>query len=401
MKPSGYVDKILVGDSVKVMRTLPAESMSTCITSPPYWNLRDYGIKGQLGLEESPEKFVEVMVGVFREVRRILRPDGTLWLNLGDSYAGSGKGRNADGTHSEGGKQGTSRGTIEGKLGKTPARPRALRGRRKTAPGKTASAGIPAKNLVGIPWRVALALQGDGWILRSDVIWAKPCPMPESVYDRPTRSHEYIFLLTKGNKPIFWTHPERATVWTCPDPEYEWTRKGSLAKTRTQPSEKWWGKWTRRNLWAGHDYFYDSDAIRDPLAEKTFTTYGVRAKARQEDPTGLIKSNRWANTAGDRAPRLLEDGTRAGANKKTVWTVASPGYSGAHFATFPPDLIRPCVRAGCRPDGVVFDPFMGAGTTALVAAQENRHFCGVELGKKYAEDACRRIQNEVDQKKFC
>ena len=245
--------------------------VQTCVTSPPYFGLRDYGHEGQIGLEQTPEQYIVAMVEVFRCVRDVLADDGTLWLNIGDSYAGSGKGRNADGSHQEGGKQGTNKGTIVGSLIKTEA------------------PNCKPKDLIGIPWMLAFALRADGWYLRQDIIWHKPNPMPESVRDRCTKAHEYIFLLSKSER-----------------------------------------------------YFFDNEAMR-------------------EDATG-------------------SDGKR---NRRSVWTVATRPYKGAHFATFPTALIEPCILAGSRLGDIVLDPFMGSGTTAYVAKMHDRKYLGCELNPEY------------------
>ena len=257
--------RIIEGDCIEGMRRLEGQSVNCVVTSPPYFGLRDYGHDGQIGLEASPDAFVAKLVEVFREVRRVLRDDGTVWLNLGDSYAGSGKERNADGSHQEGGKQGTSRGTIEGKLVKTHA------------------PDCKPKDLIGIPWRVAFALQADGWYLRQDIIWHKPNPMPESVRDRCTKAHEYVFLLSKGPR-----------------------------------------------------YYFDSEAMKEPAAK------GAAGSSFNTGKTAVHQLSRSSDA------ERIEDGTR---NRRSVWTVATKPYKGAHFATFPPDLIRPCILAGCPPKG--------------------------------------------------
>lgn len=297
---------------------MPDQSANCCVTSPPYWGLRDYGVEGQLGLEKPPEEYVSKLVEIFREVRRVLCDDGTLWLNLGDSYAGSGKGRNADGSHYEGGKQGTSRGTIDGKLCKieTPD-------------------GLKQKDLVGIPWMVAFALRADGWYLRQDIIWHKPNPMPESVRDRCTKAHEYIFMLSKSAR-----------------------------------------------------YYYDKEAIKEPSVMRPQN----RNTARSEHPKG---------DEGRGLHVRPEGGTSyESRNKRSVWTVSTKPFSGAHFATFPPDLIEPCILAGCPESGTVLDPFAGSGTTGEVALKHFRRFVGVELNPTYANEiAIPRIAREASMPK--
>jgi DNA modification methylase len=335
----------LTGDCRDVLPTLPEHSVNCVITSPPYFGLRDYGVDGQIGQEPSPAEFVEALVGVFREVRRVLRDDGTVWLNLGDSYAASGMGGNpAESAHR---KQATNHGSL--------------------ISGRKAPEGMKPKDMIGIPWRVAFALQADGWYLRSDIIWSKPNPMPESVTDRPTKSHEYIFLISKSQR-----------------------------------------------------YFYDSEAIKEPMAESS----GPRLQAALEGDERHIEG-KHKNAEGSRGKpmdtmRRLADKHAAALkqdalgkntytgfneryshspvllrNKRTVWTVPTSPYSGAHFATFPPDLIRPCVLAGCPIDGTVLDPFGGAGTTGLVADREQRNAILIELNPEYASLAQERIQQDA------
>lgn len=260
--------QIIAGDCRSILPTLPERSVHCCITSPPYFGLRDYGHPGQLGLERSPDAFVQELVAVFREVRRVLRDDGTLWLNLGDSY----------------GKE---------------------------------------KQLLGIPWRVGLALQADGWHLRQDIIWHKPNPMPESVRDRCTKAHEYIFLLTKSPR-----------------------------------------------------YYFDSEAIKEPAVK------GAAGSSFNKGKTATHQMGRSSDR--DRA----DSSTR---NRRSVWTVSTKPFKEAHFATFPPDLIEPCVLAGCPIGGTVLDPFSGAGTTGLVALSNDRNYIGVELNPAYCEMAKARL----------
>lgn len=265
------MNKIEFGDCREIMIRWAANGVKvqTCVTSPPYYGLRDYGHEGQIGLEQTPEQYIAAMVEVFRCVRDVLSKDGTLWLNLGDSY-GSGK------------------------------------------------------QLLGVPWRIALALQADGWILRQDIIWHKPNPMPESVRDRCTKAHEYIFLMSKSQK-----------------------------------------------------YFIDSDGMKEPaVSEKTAgnkrhkyaDAYNAGTSEKHRTKAGLL------NLAGK------EWVTR---NRRSVWTVATRPYKGSHFATFPPALIDPCILAGSRPGDIVLDPFMGSGTTAQVALQHGRQYLGCELNPEY------------------
>ena len=303
--------EIKQGDALNVLRTMPAQSINTCVTSPPYWGLRDYGIDGQLGLEPTPEEYVANLVEVFREVRRVLRDDGTLWLNLGDTYAGS---------------WGSASHDINDKARRT--------GTNQRPPTSYKQKGLKPKDLVGIPWRVAFALQADGWYLRSDIIWHKPNPMPESVTDRPTKAHEYIFLLSKSQK-----------------------------------------------------YYYDADSIKEPSSDLE------KSKKRYEKPFGGKKAEELLKTdqVHTRIIGMREfDGKR---NKRTVWTVPTQPFPEAHFAVYPPALITPCILAGCPVGGTVLDPFAGSGTTLLVATQHHRKSIGIELNPEYIEIAKRRLNS--------
>ena len=391
--------ELLHGDCLQQLATLPAASVQCCVTSPPYWGLRDYGTPGQLGLEATPDEYVANMVVVFRAVRRVLRDDGTLWLNLGDSYNGTGGGQKNDNSP----KQLSNRGAT-------------------TATNKEGNhvAGLKPKDLVGIPWRVAFALQADGWYLRQDIIWHKPNPMPESVTDRCTKAHEYIFLLTKSAK-----------------------------------------------------YFYDSEAVKERGAMVAGDSAGSSQRDTQETH-GLGGGNSGINLAKQKLAAELQEKGYSTRNKRSVWTVTTKPFRGAHFATFPPDLIEPCILAGTSENGqcpkcgkswkrimekigvstyekmggknggykkmrdesmrrgetgvgdtrdsngnivwyeatpkkfvgwqpdcacgldpiasVVLDPFSGAGTTGLVAVQHGRRYIGIELNPDYLEMSRKRIQ---------
>ena len=365
--------RILEGDCADALRDLPEQSVQTCVTSPPYWGLRDYGtatweggdpdcdhrgppkasvnstlkndgrppervgqnnaeregftpyrdtcgkcgakrIDSQLGLEPTPEEYVANLVAVFGEVRRVLRDDGSLWLNLGDSYAA--KFRQAGAEHA-GALTNGSKGVLTDS-----------RYKRDVPPG------LKEKDLCGIPWRVAFALQADGWYLRSDIIWAKPNPMPESVTDRPTKAHEYLFLLTKGPR-----------------------------------------------------YFYDADAVREAVSPAS--DFGADRGAVED------MDDDWRPSAvGTRQKARLGNGSvgdPSGRNKRTVWTVATQPYPGAHFATFPPKLIEPCVLAGSAEGDQVLDPFSGAGTTGIVALRHNRNYIGIDLSADYFEQTHERM----------
>lgn len=389
-----FRNTILVGDALAQLRSLPDESVHCVVTSPPYWGLRDYGVAGQIGLEASPEDFVARLVEVFGQVRRVLRADGTAWVNMGDCYA-------QDGGFGKQGKNGQC-------ADREAAQPGGPRERRSSG---RPPMGLKPKDLVGQPWRLAFALQADGWYLRSDIVWHKPNPMPESVLDRPTKSHEYLFLLSKSER-----------------------------------------------------YFYDPDAIREPYLEDThkraaygWSSTGSRIQGHQP---GVDK----------REDPDYDKLNVIGRNKRTVWTVPTAPFPEAHFATFPEKLIEPCILAGTSERGVcakcgapwtrvvdrssvnrsnaaaagtvivgkghptnqvreghdvrngptsisrtlcwnpsckcgtertepaiVLDPFMGAGTTALVALKAGRHFVGVELNPEYADLARRRIEPELAQ----
>ena len=293
-----------LGDALRVLEGMPESSVDCVVTSPPYYGLRDYGVDGQIGLEPNPDEYVERLAAVFCEVARVLRPDGTLWLNLADSYAGSGKGRRADGTRgSATGKQASDRGACVGRLNR---------------PCGT----VRRKSLLGIPWRVAFRLQDDGWILRSEIILHKHNSMPESVRDRPTRAHETVFLLSRGEH-----------------------------------------------------YYYDADAVRQPLAESS-----VRR----------LSQDVAAQHGSDRVPRKTNGtmkavGSRLGRNLRDVWEINTTPFTGAHFAVFPEALPSTCIRAGCRPGGVVLDPFSGSGTTGLAALKAGCRYVGIDISRDYLD----------------
>lgn len=328
---SGYY----IGDCRELLKQLPDGCVQTCVTSPPYWGLRDYGHKGQIGIEASPEEFVRELVAVFAGVRRVLRDDGTLWLNLGDSYASSGRGGAQGSTGAM-----SSRAVSAARVVRGSTKPAGMHETARSG-GAIGRAYMPPppgcknKDLVGVPWMVAFALRADGWYLRSDIIWHKPNPMPESVGDRPTKSHEYIFLLAKSES-----------------------------------------------------YFYDADAIREPLQPKTLTTFGTERRSKGNDALGGVKADNWARDVRKRRAKVDDDGKPVGANKRTVWTVGTQPYDGAHFATFPPKLIEPCILAGSRVGDIVLDPFFGSGTTGAVAEKHGRRWIGFDLG--YADLAKER-----------
>lgn len=334
--------RILKGDCRDVLRTLPDESMHCVVTSPPYFGLRDYGVAGQIGLEPSPDAFVEEMVAVFTEVRRVMRKDGTVWLNLGDSYAA------ASGHKTITPQTAYSTGRAGGEA-RAPAR--------KTLAYESQSAGfkdygsLKQKDLIGIPWRVAFALQADGWYLRQDIIWSKPNPMPESVRDRCTKAHEYIFMLSKSAR-----------------------------------------------------YHYDAEAVAEPAVyvgvagqDANGFKNPLRFNGKLADSTkkqdGHGRRHAGFNARWDEARARGECSTTR--NKRSVWEVATAPFSEAHFATFPPALIEPCILAGCPKGGTVLDPFGGAGTTGLVADRLGRNAILIELNPEYAAMAERRILNDA------
>jgi len=317
---------IYQGSVIEQIGVVATGSVQCCVTSPPYWGLRDYGTDGQLGLETTPDEYVANMVTVFREVHRILADDGVLWLNLGDSYAGSGKGAYADGQvrlTEKSAKQITSVGTTQGSF------------------TKAIVDGLKPKDLVGIPWRVAFALQADGWYLRQDIIWHKPNPMPESVRDRCTKAHEYLFMLTKSAR-----------------------------------------------------YHFNHEAIK----ERGVMVAGDSAGSRQQDTRkthGLGNGNGGLNAAKAKLAQELADKGYNTRNKRSVWTIPTKPFTGAHFAVMPEALVEPCILAGSKIGDTIFDPFTGSGTVAVVALKHRRNFIGTELNPEYIEIANKRIADSV------
>ena len=335
-------------DALTVLRTLPDECVQTCVTSPPYYALRNYGIDGQIGLEKTPELYVQRLVEVFREVRRVLRKDGTIWVNLGDSYAGSGKGV-WDNPTSKAKEVYVPSASDYATIPKTPA-------------------GLKPKDLIGIPWMVAFALRADGWYLRSDIVWAKSNPMPESVTDRPTKSHEYIFLLSKSQR-YYYDHEAIKEPAVNGDPNQP---RGSVGVIDNPLNGG------RRN--------------QDEVGKRQYTGFNSRY------------SRRLAELAVTRTGGLISGGTEKSTlgvsaiekrNKRDVWTVATHPYPGSHFATFPPTLIEPCILAGAPEGGIVLDPFSGAGTTGMVALRHGRRFIGIELKSEYVEMGRNRIIDDA------
>jgi DNA modification methylase len=312
--------RIIEGDSLTQLRLLPAGSVNCCVTSPPFWGLRNYGVDGQLGLEPTPEEYTRNLVEVFGEVRRVLRDNGTLWLNLGDSYIGGGRaGKNPEyqARHTMFGKVAAHKETLGVPMGVPP--------------------GFKAKDMAGIPWRVAFALQADGWYLRSDIVWQKPNPCPSPVRDRPTSSHEFIFLMSKRPK-----------------------------------------------------YYYDYLAVREPSVCKHSSGNGYVRPAR------LSYQNADGTSRG--SDKSWDPEKNPYRNRRDVWSIPVRAYRGAHFSTFPPDLIRPCVLAGCPAGGTVLDPFLGSGTVGLVAEQEGRNCVGIELNPAYVKLATERIAADREER---
>lgn len=316
------VNQIHISECLSGLKELPDNSINCCVTSPPYFGLRDYQHKMQIGLEKTPEEYIEKLVCVFHEVYRVLKDDGTLWVNIGDSYAGSMKGAARFPDNAMNYKQGTNRGT----LGK--------------ATLVKQCTGCKNKDLIGIPWMLAFALRADGWYLRQDIIWSKPNPMPESVTDRCTKSHEYIFLLSKSRK-----------------------------------------------------YYFDSESIQQTASQS------VKRRIGKVENVGH-KAFATANTLSESNPMFRKSTTREyqyadKANKRSVWSVPTSACKEAHFAVFPEKLIVDCIKAGCPEKGIVLDPFMGSGTTAVVARKLNRNYIGFELNPGYVRLAEKKISEEL------
>lgn len=313
------MEKVLCGDALEQLRTLEPESVHTCVTSPPYYNLRDYGVPGQIGMEETPEEYIDKLVDVFREVRRVLRPDGTLWVNIGDSYA----------TRSGAQPPTNTRNSYGHTAKRTPS-------------------GFKYKDLMGIPWMLAFALRADGWYLRQDIIWSKTNCMPESVRDRCTKSHEYIFLLSKSGR-----------------------------------------------------YYFDAAAISEPITVESTKRYlreGEKRRPRFDGekygPDGSKESRTKSGKPYIPTPRR---------NKRDVWATSTGGFKGAHFAVCPEKLVEPCILAGCPEGGTVLDPFTGSGTIGVVAKRLGRNFVGVEINPEYWQMAVDRINAttaQLDQTKI-
>lgn len=342
------------GDVREVLPTLADESVNCVVTSPPYWGLRDYGVVGQLGLERTPEEYISKMVAVFREVRRVLRADGTLWLNMGDSYSNDTKWGG-----SSGGKNYTS--ALGGYQGQRVRRGKDCDPKRgNAAPGQPLHHGYSKckpKDLCGIPWLLAFALRTDGWYLRQDIIWSKPNPMPESVTDRCTKAHEYIFLLSKSER---YYYDQKAVL--------EPVTGGAHAR---------------------------GDGVNPKCYNGSSFTEGKTAAPRENVGQGPRKS--YSMPKSKQNPSFSAAGNELveARNKRSVWSVATQPFPDAHFATFPEELIKPCILAGCPAGGTVLDPFGGSGTTALVARDNGCKAILVELSAEYIEIAKKRLSQEV------
>jgi len=316
-------DTILCGDAVEQLKSLPDESIDMCLTSPPYFSLRNYDVAGQIGQETTPDEYIDRLLAVFAEVHRVLKPEGTLWLNIGDAYAGSGQGA---GTKNPSAKQKSNRGMshmqVEGFKSKL-----------------LTVQDCKRKDMIGIPWKLAFALRDAGWYLRQDIIWYKPNVMPEPVKDRCTKSYEHVFLLTKSI-----------------------------------------------------GYYFNSDAIREPCSEASLADFKRRKTLTNKGGGKDSYEGVRPDLCRSRADYYAKDGKR---NARDVWQINTKPYKGAHFATFPEELASRCVAAGCPEDGIVLDPFMGAGTTAVVAKQQGKHYIGIDLNQNYVALAEERIQNVV------
>lgn len=325
------------GDSLTVLRGLESESVQCCVTSPPYWGLRDYGSVGQMGLESTPEAYIAAMTEVFREVRRVLRKDATCWVNMGDSYA---TGTTSDRSPTATGKHG---------YWQNPAVNKRIDGREY---------GLKPKDLCGIPWMLAFALRADGWYLRSDIIWHKPNPMPESVTDRPTKSHEYIFLLTKSERYFY---------------DADAIKEASITGDPRKP----YAPGQVDNRGDGHDRGGGTVRQRKPAGWETGD--GAHGSVHRDGRSQAIEYSEIDATSR---------------NKRSVWTIPTQAFPDAHFATFPEALITPCILAGSKTGDKILDPFAGSGTTGVVALRYHRNFLGIELNPEYAEMAERRITND-------
>ncbi len=491
--------RILVGDCRDLLRSLGSESVHCCVVSPPYWGLRDFKIppsiwggdpacqhvfaderveqgfcihcgawRGCFGLEPTYQLFVGHMVEIFHEVWRVLRKDGTLWINMGDCYACARAGWTAQRYKDEEADDRAFRdkpfNTFSSKGRRTPGRADGTEGNESgpyhgptEQPNRVPQRGLKQKDLAGMPWRVAFALQGDGWYLRRDIIWHKKNPMPESVYDRPTTSHEYLFLFSKSADTLCWRHRDGRWVWKKPPPDVIWRNRETREERRKPGRGK---KWIKVNLWRGFDYYYDFAAIMEPSSPDSHARaarsrskthkYADGGPGKQTIAIGSPVAGRLPQPAGWDAGKghhgsVHRDGRRAlppewkqggpnsrfnvdrvpvgrkaqagysgprpknnanfdaalGSadivpmrNKRSVWSIATKPFKEAHFATFPPALIEPCILAGCPRGGVVLDPFAGACTTGLVADKHKRNAILIEINPAYAAMGAARIKRE-------
>lgn len=341
------------GDALSVLKTLPEQSVQCCVTSPPYWGLRDYGHADQIGLESSPDAFVAALVAVFAEVRRVLRDDGVCWLNLGDSYAST------SGIKTQQPQRDNNGGLVNNRIDS--------RGQQAWTAGSTLAIekrfDCKPKDLMGVPWRVAFALQADGWYLRSDVIWSKPNPMPESVQDRPTKAHEYVFLLTKSERYWYNADAIREPITQAMLDQLEHDYEGTATKD------------------------YGAVGVQNPSSVKA----RIVANRRK---TGGNFSRKYAEAQLGHGAMVLERPVYdKGANARTVWTVPTEASPYEHFAVMPKALARRCIVAGSPHGGVVLDPFAGVATTGVVALEEGRSFVGIELNPTYHALARERLAN--------
>jgi DNA modification methylase len=402
---------------------LAAGSVQCCVTSPPYYGQRDYGLStwrggdptcdhslrsevdrkrgaathhagrfnecphckarredDGIGLELTPSAYVDAIRQVAREIWRVLRPAGTLWLNLGDCYFGDSPTRAA------------TREKFDREW--DPSQTRSNGGLRRSARREE---GLKPKDLVGMPWRVALALQADGWWLRRDIIWHKPNPVPESMRDRPTTSHEYLFLLTKSGRALCWRHDlTGAWEWTKPAPDWRWRNRQTDDETADEPAD--WrtatflqdGRlrkiWQRVDLWQGFDYFYEAEAIQEPSTKDPSDWL-----ANGEQRRASVKRGAWRGKTEAMPGRNAFRAITPMRNRRSVWTIATQPYTGAHFAVFPEELPTLCILAGSRPGDLILDPFAGSGTTGVVARKLARNFVGLDLSPQYLALAGERI----------
>lgn len=376
-----WLNRVHFGDCVETLRQMPDGIVNTCVTSPPYFGLRDYGHPGQIGLEASPDEFVAKLVEVFREVRRVLRDDGTCWVNMGDSYAGSGRGGNSDAITGDG-RDESKRALIASS-------------RRDDAPVPRSAPkleGLKSKDLIGVPWMLAFALRADGWYLRQDIVWSKPNPMPESVRDRCTKAHEYIFLLSKSERYYFdaETISEEASDtslarWAQPALA-EQAGSDRVPGKRNGPMKAVGGT-ARKQAQRAVELARAAGLTDAHIAAIRACGITDSGKAR-ETQDGCGKNDPAVQALAEEAKAALGGYYREfliaeRRNKRSVWLVPTARFSGAHFATFPEDLIEPCILAGAPAGGIVLDPFMGSGTTAKVATRLGRRWIGCELNPDY------------------